>query len=217
MRKLFIKLIALSGITLLTPGLSYAQWYVGVGVGQTNIETEFSDYSDTTFSETLVIDDNDKSWKIFGGWKPTPSFALEFGYTDLGKYSTDYSEPGFNSNDSLEATAFFLEGVGSIDLGSGFRFLGKLGFAYWDGTVDTSNNTPFSNSGSDNGLDPVLGLGFEYKFPRMPLGLRLEWEQYQNVWEDVSFKRANTYTETLNGLDINTFGLALTYEFKGSH
>jgi hypothetical protein len=215
MGKLINSLVVLSGITMLTPGLSHASWYIGLGAGQTNTETESLDISDTLGPVSGVTDDSDKSIKLFGGWRATPSFALEFGYVDLGKYSMDYHSPTGNWHRGREASALFLEGVASIYLGSGWRFLGKLGYAYWDGKADYSNNSPFSDSGSDNGLDPVLGLGFEYgiNFAATRLGVRLEWEQYQNVWEGVSYNVDSTFSNSMNGLDVNTFGVALSFDF----
>jgi len=215
MLKLISKLAVLSAIALLTPGLAYAQWYVGAGAGQTNIETETTDTSDSSVPATLVIDDNSTYAKIFVGWRATPSFALELGYANLGKYTFDINAPGITVNETLKARALSLEGVGSISLGGNWRFLGKLGLANWDGKIDYSDNTPFSDSGDGKGVVPVLGLGFEYriKLAKTQLGVRLEWEQYQNIWEDVSVKTDSTTTDTYNGLDINTFGLAVTYDF----
>ena len=71
-----------------------------------------------------------------------------------------------------------------------------------------------SSSDSDTGIDPVIGLGFEYRFPGSPWALLAEWEQYQNVGEDVQTQQVPLTTDIeLNGQDINVFGVTVTYAF----
>ena len=85
--------------------------------------------------------------------------------------------------------------------------------AYWDADMRYTNFS-VSDSGSDNGLDPKIGLGFEYDFPSNPLLLRFEWEQYQNVGEGTKAQLVpGTTNLELNGQDINSLGLSLQYQF----
>jgi hypothetical protein len=215
LHKLFAKFILPLGVMAIVPGVVYAQLYLGVGVGQTSTEVQAVDWNYTDVQEMYAIDFTDKSYKIFGGWRATPSFAVEFGYTDLGKYTEDYNNTVYSESAETKVTTFFTELVGNIGLGGGWKFLGKLGAAYWDAEVKYDNSVPYSDTGSGNGLDPVLGLGFEFshKFGATTMGVRLEWEQYQNIEEGVKAQISPERTVTYNGMDINTFGLAATLDF----
>ena len=215
LRKLLAKFILPLGVMAIAPGAVHAQLYLGVGVGQTSMEAQAVDWNYTDTQERYAVDFNDKSYEIFCGWRATPSLAVEFGYADLGRYTENYNAPGYDLSVETKATTFFTELVGNLDLGGGWKFLGKLGAAYWDAEVNYNNNTPFSDTGSGNGLDPVLGLGFEFcrKFSATTMGLRLEWQQYQNIEEGVKIQLSPERSDTYNGVDINTFGLAATFDF----
>jgi|GEM_PF-3589877 len=215
MKTLIDKVFQILAFTVLQIGIVHAQLYVGVGAGQTSMEIQTTDYNFSDIQQMYVVDFNDKYYKIFGGWKATPSLMLEFGYTDLGQYTENYSEPGFNINVETNASAYYAVFIGRMELGKSWNFLGKLGLAYWNAEVDYEDISPFTASESGNGFDPILGIGFEYNMDlgARKLGVRMEWEQYQNFQEGVVVQTSSARTHTYNGTDINTFGLSAVIEF----
>jgi len=197
-------------VLMLTSMTSTAGWYVGGGVAKTSIALENHNISSTS---TTIRDFTDDSYKFLVGWTYTPSLALEFGYNQLGNYKQTFTEGINNSTSDFSARALFGGLVGLMKLGDGWSFVGKLGLAYWDAKMHYRNSVPFENTASNTGIDPVFGLGFQYKMPKQPLAVRLEWEQYQNIGNGVSFKRSAGLTNTLNGQNISNFGVTLGYYF----
>jgi len=191
-------------LALLIPGITQAGWYVGVGVGNSNadsIDIEFDSPPD------IQSDDQDSTYKVFGGITYGSNLALELGYADLGEYTAQ--ETGVFET-KLDPTALYIAAIGKVSVHPKVKMFGRLGLAYWATDLSITDFTD-SNTGDDNGLDPVIGLGFEWNFTDR-LDLRVEWEQFQNVGQDT---RASIPSGTLelNGNDIDIFGISFTYSF----
>jgi len=87
---------------------------------------------------------------------------------------------------------------------------------YWNTDLDYTE-PGFSSSGDDSGIDPVVGLGFEFT-PADNLGIRFEWEQFQNVGDGTKTSLgAGAGNLELNGHDVNIIGIGVTYKFHFAH
>ena len=63
----------------------------------------------------------------------------------------------------------------------------KVGWWYWDAELDvTVNGTPVRSPVPDNGWDPFLGLGAQYRVWK-ELSVRAEFERYFLDDQDVDF------------------------------
>lgn len=114
-----------------------AEMYIGGGVGK----------SDTDSSEN--------SWKLYGGYQFNPTWGMELGYTDLGKYR------------GAEVESWSLVGTATLPLSGNWSLLGKLGMA--------RNNAEFM--GAEQKTSTLAGVGVGYAIDPN-LGLRLEYEDY---------------------------------------
>ena len=123
--------------TALMAAPACAQMYLGGGIGASR------------------TDANEASWKVYGGYQFNPTWGLELGYTDLGRYG----------NADIESAS--LTGTGTLRLGESWSLLGKLGAA--------SNRPRFADSG--NHADLLIGVGIGYRMGNN-LGLRLEYEDF---------------------------------------
>lgn len=126
---------ALSACLAATPAM--AELYVGGGVGK----------SDT--------DSGENSWKVYGGYQFTPTWGVELGYTDLGKYR------------GAEVESWSLAGTATLPLADRWSLFGKLGLA--------RNNAEFV--GAEQKSSTLVGVGVGYTL-NQNLGLRLEYEDY---------------------------------------
>jgi OmpA-OmpF porin, OOP family len=86
-----------------------AGWYVGGQLGQ-------ADYDE--------VDDVDAFWSILGGYRFTPYFAVEFGYSDFGRLSLTDPEVG---SARISANAVEVTIVGSVPITDRFTFYSKFG------------------------------------------------------------------------------------------
>jgi OOP family OmpA-OmpF porin len=130
-------LMAAAFSAALVAGPASAQMYLGTGVGA----------SKTDSSKT--------SWKLYGGFQFNPTWGVELGYTDLGRYR------------GSDIQSWSLAGTGTLPLGAGWSLFGKLGA--------TSNRPDFA--GASNHSDLLAGVGVGYSMTKS-LGLRLEYEDF---------------------------------------
>ncbi len=196
--------VVTASFLLFTPLNASADWYMGAGVGTTN-----ADSIDIAFDAppSATSDDQDNGYKVFVGFAPGSNFAIEGGYVDLGKY--DAQETGVFSA-GLDTDAWYLSLVGRTNVYTNWYFFGRLGVAMWNADL-TYSDFVSSNSGDDSGVDPVVGLGFEYRFSDNFFA-RVEWEQFQNIGQDVR-STIPSGTLELNGNDIDLLSLSIVYRF----
>lgn len=164
-----------------------AGWYIGASGGGTKAKDAPSasevdaELALLGFTSRSSVDDTDTGWKIFGGYKFNPNFAIEGNYADLGELSIKSIVTAPSSatiNTSWEAKTWALSAVGIVPLAYKFDIFGKVGFQYWD--VDYKRSAPARASESDNGTDLTYGIGADYNFTDR-FALRAEWELYQNI------------------------------------
>ena len=130
-------LMAAAFSAALVAGPAFAQMYLGAGVGASK------------------TDSNETSWKLYGGFQFNPTWGLELGYTDLGRYR------------GSDIESWSLAGTGTLPLGARWSLFGKLGAA--------SNRPSFA--GASNHSDLLVGVGVGYSMTKN-LGLRLEYEDF---------------------------------------
>lgn len=212
MKRYLKHILLLSAAAMFIPSIALSQWYIGAEVGQ--IDTELDVGPD--YSEDVVTTDDDTGYKVFAGYNVSSNFAAEFGYGDLGEYK--FNDIGDQVD--LEFTAWYATLIGRVQIAERWKMFGRLGYAYWDTDLSYTNTYTephFSSSRSDSGFDPVLGLGFLYS-PTDMLDIRFEWEQFQNVGDEVATSLgAGLGNIELNGQNVNVVGIGVTYKFNLSH
>lgn len=114
-----------------------AQLYLGAGAGEAKTDTR------------------ETSWKLYGGYQFTPTWGLELGYNDLGKYR------------GADIESWSLAGTGTIPLNERWSLFGKLG---------ATENRPDA-AGMGNHTAVLLGVGVGYSLSRN-VGVRLEYEDF---------------------------------------
>ena len=165
-------------------------WYVGGGIGQSQIDIDTSDAAPGT-----TVDDKDTSFRVFGGYQMNKHFGVELGYSQLGEVSGN--EPGFGAF-QFEAKAWDLVAVGTLPLGNSFSLIGKLGF--YKGDLDFTGG---GESLSESNTDLTYAIGAQYDFSKN-LGLRAEWQQYKSMGKQ----------DTTGESDVDVFGISVVYRFK---
>jgi hypothetical protein len=157
---------AASVLLLSGPALADSGLYVGGSVGNTTLE---ADFVDPIGGGNLTLDENDFSWKVFGGYMfdlPVVNLGVEAGYRDLGGPSATLAAETYG----IEATAWDAYGVAGFDLGP-VNVFGKLGFVSWDADL-----TAAGFDGSDDGTDTAYGVGASISLGSF--ALRAEYEMF---------------------------------------
>jgi OOP family OmpA-OmpF porin len=147
--------------------------YVGGSLGG-------SQYKDTCKNLFIPCDDQDAAWRIFGGYQFNRNWALELGYGDFGEAHGSGPIPaGGNATFRTHSYAFDLTGIGSLYLTQRLSLFGRLG-AYMGRTTRDIEFTNFPNvneAKTNSGLTYGAGLGYNLG----PLGVRAEWQRYDNI------------------------------------
>ena len=116
MKKITTALVAAAA--LLASGGAMAQAYVGGALG-------FSQLGGACDGVGGNCDEDDTGFKLFGGFKFNPHFAIEGSYTDFGKAKA--SEGPFN--DSFAGTAFGVGVAGFYDFTPALTGTARIGFS----------------------------------------------------------------------------------------
>jgi OOP family OmpA-OmpF porin len=184
-------------------------WYIGGNVGM--MRDHIDDARITSgllgagFATTSIVDDDsDVGYKLFGGYKFNKNFALEAGYFNLGNSGFIATVPGGTLNGNMKIGGLNLDAVGILPLTERFSVFGRVGINYaktkdhftsTGGVGITTNPNPTANQ-----INPKVGLGFQYNFTES-LGMRAEMERYR-VDDAVGHKG-----------DIDLVSLGLVYRF----
>lgn len=206
-------LCAVLGAALAPCGSALAQdaakgFYAGASLGQSKFKGACDSEAGVTLSNCK---DSDTAWKLFGGYQFNPYLAVELGYNDFGRISSDATVvvggSTFTGNARIEATAFEATGIGSLPLGHQFSLYGKLG-VYYAETKSSANvqqtTPPFasgSSSASDNNTNLTFGFGARYDITRN-IAVRAEWQRFSKVGSDSTGKG-----------DIDVLGIGALYRF----
>ena len=152
-------------------------FYVGAGIGQFNVKIDDVDDTDEAVQS---LDDSDKSWKFFAGYRFNPYIALEGAYIDFGGPSDTFqnSDASGSSGDyEVSLSGFAPYVIGTLPLGP-VELFAKVGYYFYDVDINTDlddlNGDVLDSSSSDEDLLYGFGIGatfFEH------LNARLEYEK----------------------------------------
>lgn len=205
-------LILLGGFLAVPASAAETGGYFGVAAGQTKAdldEEEFnSDLAALGLGATTTADDTDTGFKIFGGYQFTRNFAIEGGYTNLGKARLDsvITSGGSGTVDG-EWKGFSIDvaALGIIPLGDRFSFFGRAGVSIWTLDADVTVSGPGGTSTiseSESGVSPLLGIGAAYNITEK-ITIRAEYERHFDVGDE----------NTTGTSDIDLISLGVLFRF----
>jgi OmpA-OmpF porin, OOP family len=187
-------------ILVLWASAAQAQGYLGLGLGVSKIPdqppsscAEFGLPSSCTLSKK----DTDSAFRIFGGFRVTPNFAVEAGYVDLGRSHVDIASPVVATAD-FKVSGLDISAIGSMPFGSNFGGMARAGLFLWK-TIPSVSSGGVTVSDRDTGVSATLGLGLTYDFSRQ-FGGRLEWQRFFEVGNDVTTGTTNVDFVSINGV-----------------
>ena len=162
-------------------------FYGGVGVGEASSKIDYNKMSQNLIGSNVSIvnvgtNQQDASYKIFGGFQFNTYLGLEAGYFNLGafKFNTNTNPAGLINGD-VKIDGFNIDLVGTLPITSKFSILGR------GGLIDARTRDTFSSSGSaviatNNAQskqgDYSAGFGAVYKFSDF-VSARAELERYR--------------------------------------
>jgi len=206
------------GLALAIPPGASAQespWYIGGSIGQSRVKLDTGGLSRDLAAAGMAnngfsANETDTGFKLFGGYRFHPNFAVEGGYAELGKFSASGTVTTFNfvpivplpTKVTIEVgQGLHLAVVGNVPLANQFSVFGRLG-AYDMRTEMKVTVSGISSSESARNTGFLLGAGVGYDFTRN-VGMRVEWEQFNKVGDK---------DKTGQG-DVGLLSVGLVYRF----
>ncbi len=162
-------------------------WFGGLSLGQTDTTIDDARITSDLLSRGLTAgpindDDQDRGYKLFGGYRYNQYLSVEAGYFDLGRFGyTTTTTPVGTLSGNIRLKGLNLDGVGTLPITDKFSVFGRVGVAY------TQANESFTGTGAVSGLNPSptsreanlkVGLGVQYALTDT-LSLRAEIERYR--------------------------------------
>ncbi len=151
----------------------------------------------------VAIDDSDRSWTVGFGYDTHRFVAVEFAYSDLGRFPLTLPVNGSPIGGEFQARTATAAMLPYTDLG-GVRLFGRLGLGYWETETRLAGGV-IAAPIEDNGTSPVYGLGADFTLGRYGYRwkARLEWSRHLDVGE----------TATTGRSDVERFSLGLVVEY----
>jgi OmpA-OmpF porin, OOP family len=153
--------MAVAAASLFGAQAAMAQGYVGVSGG--------ASFYDVDCAGTTSCDKNDTSLKLFGGYNINPNFAIEGGYTSLGKAKASIGP----LRAELKATGFEVAGVGKFPAAQNLELFVKLGVSVMTGEAVITG--PVGGSAEEDSAELLAGIGLSYALNKQ-VALRAEYE-----------------------------------------
>lgn len=149
-------------------------FYLGAGVGQFNVKIDDIDDTDEAVQS---LDDSDRSWKGFIGWRFNKYIAVEAAWIDFGEATDDFSSSGTSGDYRVRVSGIAPYVIGTIPLGP-VELFGKAGYYFYDVDASTDLDQPLSPSfnSKSSEQDFVYGAGVGVTFLQH-LNVRLEYER----------------------------------------
>ncbi|MEX0730211.1 MAG: outer membrane beta-barrel protein [Aquisalimonadaceae bacterium] len=154
-----------------SPEPAEVEAFLGGGIGYFRIDDE--DY----LNENEQLEDDRKSWKVFGGFDLGRALAIELAYIDFGRLNEEQA--------SVEATGWTIAGIIALPITENFSPYGKAGQLYWDADFTLGPTTI-----SADGNDFFFGLGGRFSLNDWS-DIRLEYERFTMDDTDVDMASIN--------------------------
>ena len=204
------------------PAQEQAGVYIGGSAGQSSTSFDSNDFGRSTTGVDVSFDKTYPSWKLFVGYNFNRNWAIEGGYSDLGKPVVRYAgtgvlaPAGLTGQATLKNTSWFFAGKGTLPITDAFGLFAKLGVTRNNsdlaGSIDVANAAvrtalvnagfPLSISKSENRTGLLAGVGVEYSLQRN-FRIRAEYEDYGKFGNENDTGRTKT----------NAWSIGMTYAF----
>ncbi len=208
-----LSLVALAVIASTLAIADDSAWYLGTNIGQSAATIDDARITNSLSKSgasniSIVDDDRNHGYKIFGGYRFNKNLALEGGYFDLGRFGfTATALPAGTLSGTINLRGVNLDLVGTLPITEKFSAFGRIGANYAE-AVDSFSSTgvvrvPNNPNPRQRDTNLKLGLGLEYAFTDA-LAMRAEVERY----------RVNDAVGNKGDVDLVSLGLVYRFGAK---
>ncbi|MFO1318903.1 MAG: outer membrane beta-barrel protein [Burkholderiales bacterium] len=171
----------------------YFENYYGAGGGLGKVR-KYCEPANRPAGFSGVCDDSNSGFRVFGGYKFNPYLGIELGYTNFARGRRDGTPA--SATGLWKGYGVGLSAAAFLPLGDQVELMAKAGIVGWN--IQSPNGQLSSSSTiDDRGFSLTAGIGATWFFiPQV--GLRLEFERFQNVGDQATVGRFNVDHLSLN-------------------
>jgi len=165
-------------------------WYIGGNIGQASTKIDNPRITAQLLGAGLTTtaisnNDRDTGYKIFAGYKISPTLAIEGGYFNLGQFGYVATTAVPNAGTligNIKLQGVNLDGVVTLPVTDQFSVFGRLGLNYAQARDSLASTglvpRPANPNPGKTQLNYKFGAGVQYDFTPS-LGMRFEAERYR--------------------------------------
>lgn len=165
-------------------------YYLGLGAGAARSADfnrgafDLALQAQTLTLRTTSVEDHDTGWNLYAGYRLGRHWAVEGGYTSLGRYRYEgqvVQDPG-TVQATFKAEVWKLAVLAILPLGGDVEVFGKAGSGYWRTRLDSQGSLSGRSAqpAEARGYGSLLGLGIGWRMSDT-LSARAEWERFGRV------------------------------------
>lgn len=195
LKKPILAVIAIAAACVSAPAVSQSNFYAVFNLGRTSLDADpaainaFALRNGLTTSSTVTSND-DRGYKAQLGYRFTPIWSLEGGYTSLGKATYTNVNDVAVVNGKKEADLWNIDLVGTLPLNPSWALLGRVGAYRWDTKSDVPTLAGPAGVIKDKGTDFKVGAGVQYSLTAN-FDIRAEYEHFRGIGDQTTTGEAN--------------------------
>lgn len=139
--------------------------------------------------------DVDIGYRHFGGYRFSRNWAVELGYSDLGRGNEGEPGPQTTQKYGLQTSAWTLAGTGILPLGQSFSLKGRLGLSMATPDATLSGASSSAVGSALPRYRPSLSWGFGGQYDLTgTVGLRVDYNNYGRLADDPNGERSDLWS-----------------------
>lgn len=200
-------ILAIAAACVSAPAAAQSNFYVLGSLGRSTIDVDARAVNIYSASVGLVPvstapSDNDTAYKLQVGYRLTPMWSVEGGYTSLGTADYIHTSTTATVKGRKKADLFNIDLVGTVQINPVWSVHGRLGAYRWE----TNSDMPALGGGlvgvRDNGYDLKLGAGLQYEINKN-VAIRTEIERFNGIGDQ----------STTGDSKVNMFSIGAVLKF----
>jgi OOP family OmpA-OmpF porin len=176
-RNAFLAAALVAAMPVMAQQMPYpSPWYLGAGVGSGHLGVSGTDLTGLSNAQ---VDDKDTTYTVRMGWRPSPFWAIELGYYDLGRYKF-HGSGAISVDGQAQAKSVGLSAVGIVPLDQ-FELYGRIGYARSELKANASATIhPNAENVKDKQNEATYGVGARWMVQRN-WGVFAEWMKNDKI------------------------------------
>ena len=204
----FLAAAALAALLAAAPAAAQnSGWYIGGGAGMTRADFAAGDFA-TLATGSYSADDDAVAPRVFGGYRITPNWGVEFGLALLGNFQHRFQTGNTAAVYDYDASALTAALAAHLPVGGGLSLNGRAGLAFTAANLKLSvdngtatqrfcSNAWWYSDCTSTEANLYWGIGLQFAI-NPSWGIRLDYDDYGTIGDQFESGRADVEQVSFN-------------------